>query len=702
MRRHTLVRFFGACALLAIFSLAGFAPSQTEFGNKQTIDPQIIKEIDELEERLKKLQEKLQALKNAAKPSPQKPATEAMPANLERLFAWRSIGPANMGGRITSLAVFDADPTCYYAATASGGLLKTLNNGSTFTHQFDKEATVSLGAVAVAPSNRDIVWAGAGEGNPRNSVSYGDGVYKSVDGGKTWKNMGLKESFQIGKIVIHPKDPDTVYVAALGRLYGPNEERGLFKTTDGGKTWHCAWHLDHKTGVIDVAMHPANPEMLVLAAWERQRDEFDTFLGDAKPPPAADAYAPAKTHGPGSGLYKSSDGGRTWKKLTQGLPNAKLGRIGLDWSRKDPNLVFAIIDSEKAGTGMPPPKGYLGLSVENSPQGVRIKSLPPKSPAAVAKLAKGDVLLSINGKEFKRIPDYLLALQPLNPGDKIKLAYQRGDKKETVEIPLAAWPGDDKKKQERGSLGIQIEESEDGLVLVELVEKAAADKAGLKVGDVLLALEGIKLSSTQTVFKTLAGKKIGDKVKLEFQRGKEKKIIEIALELPTLGSPSRPFSGGFLGGQRANFQDYQGPDGDNTGGVYKSNDCGESWTRVNSLNERPFYFSVVRCDPNDEKTIYALAIVLYRSTDGGITFSAAGINTGVHSDLHDMWINPKDSRHLLIGTDGGLYVSYDRAAHWEFLDHLALGQFYHVAVDTRRPYRVYGGLQDNGSWGGPS
>ena len=689
-------RVVSAFALVVFLAMAGLGQTPRK------VDPDILKEIDDLELRIKKLHDKLKALKDAVKPEPTKPAIDTAPVHLEKLFAWRPIGPANMGGRITGLAVVDGDPTCYYAATASGGLLKTTNNGSTFALQFDKENTVSIGAVAVAPSNRNIVWVGTGEANPRNSVSFGDGVYKSTDGGKSWKNMGLKATFQIGKIVIHPKDPDIVYVGALGRLYGPSEERGLFKTTDGGKSWQRIWHLDDKTGVLDLVMHPTNPEVLVLAAWERQRDEFDTFVGDAKPPIAADAYAPVKTHGPGSGMYKSTDAGKTWKKLTLGIPNANLGRIGLDWSRKDPNLVLAIIDSDKAGIGLSPSKAYLGVVPENTPKGVRLASVADKGPAAGAKLAKGDLLISLDGKDLKNINDLLGALQPRNPGDKIKIVYLRGDKKDVVEITLAAPPGGLKKDLNRGSLGIQVEDSEDGLVLVEIVDKAAAEQAGLKVGDVLLALEGTKLGSVQMLFKTLAGKKIGEKVKIAYQRGGEKKEIEVTLFAPEVGAPGRPFSGGFLGGQRANVQDQQGPDGNDTGGVYKSTDAGDTWIRINSLNERPFYFSVVRADPNDDKTIYALGVVLWRSTDGGRTFSPNDINTGVHSDLHDMWINPKDSRHLVIATDGGIYVTYDRCAHWEFLDHLALGQFYHVAVDTRRPYRVYGGLQDNGSWGGPS
>src|SRR5580704_626408 len=197
------------------------------------------------------------------------PPNFTLPDSWVKSFAWRNIGPANMGGRITAISVFEADPSTYWIATASGGLLKTTNNGVTFEHQFDKEATVSVGDVCVAPSDKSIVWVGTGESNPRNSVSFGDGVYKSTDGGKTWKNMGLKKSFQIGRILIHPTNPDIVYIGALGRLYGANEERGLFKTADGGKTWEKAFYVDDRTGVIDARMHPTNPDVLYIAMWER-------------------------------------------------------------------------------------------------------------------------------------------------------------------------------------------------------------------------------------------------------------------------------------------------------------------------------------------------------------------------------------------------------------------------------------------------
>ncbi len=219
MRRSLPLRTF--IGLTFTLFLAATGASQSP----KLVDPALLKEFEELEQRLQKLANKLKALKDTAGPEQPAAPKDGLPAHLDKLLTWRSIGPANMGGRITALAVFDPDPTCYYVGTASGGLLKTVNNASTFTHQFERESTVSIGAVAVAPSNRDIVWVGTGEANPRNSVSFGDGVYLSTDGGKSWKNMGLKKSYQIGRIVIHPKDANIVYVGVLGRLYGPSGTR---------------------------------------------------------------------------------------------------------------------------------------------------------------------------------------------------------------------------------------------------------------------------------------------------------------------------------------------------------------------------------------------------------------------------------------------------------------------------------------------
>jgi photosystem II stability/assembly factor-like uncharacterized protein len=288
-------------------------------------------QIAALEQQLALLTRQLDDLRRAG---PTEGSAEGtLPASWVQAFKWRCIGPANMGGRITAISVFEADPTTYWVATASGGLLKTVNAGITFEHQFDKEATVSIGAVAVAPSDRNSVWVGTGENNPRNSVSYGDGVYKSTDGGEHWKNVGLKKSFQIGALAVHPTNPDVVYVGALGRLYGPHEERGLFKTTDGGKTWQKILYVDERTGIIDLRIHPTEPDTLLVAAYERQRDIYDT-------------NDPIKKWGPGGGLYKTTDGGKTFHKLTRGLPTCALGRIGLDYYRKDPNVVFALIESE--------------------------------------------------------------------------------------------------------------------------------------------------------------------------------------------------------------------------------------------------------------------------------------------------------------------------------------------------------------------
>jgi photosystem II stability/assembly factor-like uncharacterized protein len=532
------------------------------------------------------------------------PGPERFDAKWLSALKWRSIGPANMGGRIVDLAVVESDPTTFYMATASGGLFKTTNNGTTFTPVFDRESTVGIGDVCVAPSNPNVVWVGTGEHNARNSVSWGDGVYKSLDAGKTWQNMGLKKSFQIGRIVIHPQNPDVVYVGALGRLWGPNEERGVFKTTDGGKTWQKVLYVDDKTGCIDLAMHPAQPDTILAAMYERQRDEFDS-------------NDPAKRWGKGSGLLKTTDGGKTWRRLNSGLPSVQMGRIGLTYYRKDPSVVLAIIETEKIGTGPPAAAAaYIGMSgnPKAGTSGAVLMQVMPDGPAAKAGLRDGDRITRMGGTEIKLYDDLVAQIRKHKPGDKVKVTALRAEQKVEVELTFEKRP---------------------------------------------------------------AGKGSG--------RG---------------GQRDNPFAAA-LGGQQANVQDKQGPDGFQTGGVYKSTDGGDTWQRINSLNPRPFYYSQICVDPSDENHVYVLGIQLFHSADGGKTFRGDAGN-GVHPDHHALWIDPRDGRHLILGCDGGLYVSHDRTKTWDFISTMALGQFYHVAVDNRPIYRVYGGLQDNGSWGGPS
>ncbi len=525
---------------------------------------------------------------------------QTLPDDWMEFIKWRSIGPANMGGRITSIAVFEKDPCIWYVASASGGILKTVNNGQTFEHLFDDQATVSIGDVQVSQSDSDIVWVGTGEANPRNSVSWGDGVYKSTDGGTTWKNMGLKKSFQIGRIAIHPENPDIVYVGALGRLWGPSEERGLFKTTDGGKNWEKILFIDDKTGVIDVKLHPKDAETLLVATYERQRDGFD-------------GNDPEKKYGDGSGLYRSADGGKTFEKMSAGLPGCKLGRIGLDWHRKNPDFVYAIIESEKIAS-VPENAGYAGLSGENADVGARITDVVEGSPAAKSGLKAGDIVIQVNGKFVYSYSEFLAALRRNVAGDEVDLLLSRDRIQEQVTITLGNRPR---------------------------------------------------------------------------PRGRE-------------GRPRNSEFTGTLGGQAENLQGQQGGENEHEfGGVYMSRDAGVTWERINTLNPRPMYYSQVRVDPVKRDHLYVLGTSLYRSSDGGEKFNSDGGN-GTHPDHHAMWIDPRDGRHMILGNDGGIYVTWDRMDTWEHLNKVAIGQFYHVGIDHTRDFKAYGGLQDNGSWGGPA
>jgi photosystem II stability/assembly factor-like uncharacterized protein len=399
---------------------------------------------------------------------PERPIPKT-PAEVADGLQFRNIGPAIMGGRIDAFAVDESDSSTYYVGTASSGVWKTVNNGTTFEPVFDEQPTSTIGDMAIAPSNPDIVYVGTGEQNGRQSSSWGNGVYRSNDGGKTWAHIGLEDTQAIGRIAVHPHNPDIVYVAAAGHLWGPNKERGLYKSSDGGKTWVNTKFINEDTGFIDVAIDPRNPHILYAASYQRRRAQYG-FNGG----------------GPGSGLWKTTDSGATWTKLTRGLPTeGDIGRIGIAIYPKDPRVVYC------------------------------------------------------------------------------------------------------------------------------LVEHATQD------------------------------------------------------------------------------------------GIYRSDDGGETWVKQSNTNPRPSYYSRLMVDPNNDQRVWVCGASMYYTEDGGKTFSTA-FGRGIHGDFHALWVDPADSDHLLAGSDGGVHVTYDRGRTWEHVTNAVYAQFYEVSADSQNPYYVYGGLQDNGSWGGPS
>jgi len=461
-------------------------------------------------------QQRPQGQPPAATPAQPVPPAQA-PVNqsddpLLKPFRFRSIGPASMGGRIDDIVAVESDPSTIYVGFATGGVWKTTNNGTTWAPIFDTYPVCSVGALAVDQRNPNIVWVGSGEANNRQSSSFGDGIYKSTDAGKTFTNVGLKDTQSIARIVVDPKDSNVVYVAAIGHLFGPNGDRGIYKTIDGGKNWIAIKTIDADTGFTDIVIDPADSKTLFAASYQRRRVPWG-FNGG----------------GPGSGLWKSADAGKTWTRISgNGFPEGLLGRIGLAVSRSRPNVVYAQIEvGASAGTG-------------------------------------GNV--TADGKEP----------QP-------------------------------------GAAG-----------------------------------------------------------------------------------------GGGGGGQRGGLQPGQAPPPPDPkrSGVWRSDDKGKTWKVMGNNNDRPMYYSQIRVDPTNDLIVYTMGAPFHKSVDGGKTFKVVqGI---AHSDHHAMWIDPRNPRHLIIGNDGGLDISYDQGDTWEFVNTLPVGQFYAVSADMRKPYYVYGGLQDNGTWGGPS
>ena len=247
---------------------------------------------------------------------------------------FRNIGPALTSGRISDFAVNPANHNEYYVATSSGGVWKTVNAGTTYKPIFDSQGSYSIGCVTIDPNNHNVVWVGSGENNNQRSVAYGDGIYKSTDGGSSWKNMGLKMSEHIGNIIVDPRNSDVVYVAAIGPVWSAGGDRGVYKTTDGGENWEKVLEIDEHTGVNDIIMDPRNPDVLYAAAYQRRRHVF-TYIGG----------------GPGSGMHKTTDGGKTWTKINKGLPSVDIGRIGLTFSPADPEIIYAIVEAAQGKGG---------------------------------------------------------------------------------------------------------------------------------------------------------------------------------------------------------------------------------------------------------------------------------------------------------------------------------------------------------------
>ena len=487
-------------------------------------------------------------------------------------YRFRSIGPASMGGRIDDIEVAPSDQNIIYIGYAVSGVWKSENNGTTFEPVFDTYSVASIGDIAIHPTNANIVYVGTGEANNRQTSSFGDGMYKTTDGGKTFQHIGLRETQSIARVVIDPKAPDTVYVAAIGRLFGPNPERGVYKTTDGGKTWNNVKFIDNDTGFTDIAIDPANSNILYAASYQRRRLGC-CFNGG----------------GPGSALWKTTDAGKTWTKLTsKGLPPGTYGRIALDVSRSNPNVVYVQIEAGQVGQPRTTPPVDPGGASEVTPTPPGTPTPPPVTPQAAA-------------------------------------AQQGGRGAAQAQQPGGGGQG-------RGG----------------------------------------------------------------------------GYDWCNNGGPGRGFGrGGGRGGEQAAPAPQTPPPLDVArGGVFRSEDKGATFTLVSNCNSRPMYFSQLRVDPSNDKTVYVAGLPWAKSLDAGRTFqtldNAGGNDSPGHVDQHAMWIDPKNPRHLIIGNDGGIDVSWDQGRTWDSIKTMSVSLPYWVSADMRRPYYVYIGLQDNGSWGGPS
>jgi photosystem II stability/assembly factor-like uncharacterized protein len=469
---------------------------------------------------------------------------------------FRNIGPSIMSGRVTDIEVNPQNPHEFYVAYASGGIWHTLNNGQSFVPIFDKEACMTTGDMAMN-WNTHTLWVGTGEVNSSRSSYAGTGMYITSDTGKTWTHAGLEESHHIGRIVLHPTLPNVAWVAVLGHLYTKNSERGIYKTMDGGKTWKQTLFINDTSGCVDLVIDPLAPDVLYASAWSRTRSAWN-FNGS----------------GEGSGIYKSTDGGEHWQLIsttTSGFPTGKgIGRIGMSICKKDPSVLYALLDNQNNQA-----------EKDDEEKKINAKDL--------AEMSREDFL----NMDTKKLGDYL---------------------------------------KDNG-----------------YPEKYTVDS--------------LKTAVKNNVFtvKDIADWKLAD-------------------------ADANLFNTPVIGAE-----------------LYRSNDAGKTWNKTHDkilegvVFTYGYYFGTVSVSPSNPDKVFIAGYPVLMSEDGGKTFKDID-GDNCHPDYHRVWVNPDNDNHIITGNDGGINISYDNGAHWFKANNPAVGQFYAVQVDDAKPYNVYGGLQDNGTW----
>ncbi len=552
-------------------------------------------------------------------------------------FAWRWVGPTTFSGRITAFAVPRGQSRTYYVLTASGGVWKTEDGGISFANVFERYGTGSMGWMAIAPSNQEVLYLGTGEPVHARSSTHGNGVWKSTDAGKTWAHIGLDRSYFITKVEVDATNPDIVFVAAMGKLYD-NEmdcERGLYKSTDGGKTWTNIFTAMKDRGVGDFVIDPANSDIIIAAAYKTFRRAW-TFIDRQM----------------GNDLYKTVDGGKTWKRLTAGLPQGMaMGRAGLDIFRKNPKIVYARID-EEVNLGFLEREGVAHFRVPGA--GGSGGGTPVFGPDA----------------NFAAFRTYRIA------PDIAKLAPTFTPVTAATEAELAT------------ALNGVIEDREfltkSGIDVAKLQQ--AARKVHAKNEDLMDAIANV-----EALMKKEPAAADSTEAKARSQI-----VNRHALEI-------------LYAGVLTNLQTTR-----RSGVIYRSEDQGETWTRMTEYaltggsaqvnqSDAGYYGRIVVDQSNDQVLICGDTNATV-SRDGGRTFKTTEwVGPGkTHLDHRVVWIDALASNHILLGTDGGVSETWDGGSHWSQKTTINAQQFYDISVDNEQPYNVMGGTQDNHSWLGPS